>query len=179
MTTISVPQKQDVSGENRKYFDFFQDRIGRMPNLYAMMSHAQQALDSYIRMQNRKQELTRKEQEAISLVMAAVNGSVYCMDTHSRIARLNDLTDEQIFEISHGTASFDDHLDALVRLTHAIVSTRGKPAPPLLECFFSKGYTPAHLVDLLLCIGDNTIANFLCQVMTVPPDEDYNVLQAS
>jgi len=174
MTTFSIPHKEDVSGENRKYFDFFQERIGRMPNLYAMMSYAQQALDSYVRMQNRKQELSRREQEAISLVMAAINGSVYCMDTHSRIASLNDLTDAQVSEISRGTASFDDHLDALVRLTHAIASTRGKPAPSLLEQFFSTGYTPAHLVDLVLCIGDNTIANLLCQVMMIPLDEDDN-----
>lgn len=172
MTAISIPHREDVSVENRKYFDFFQERIGQMPNLYAMMSYAQQALDSYVRLQHRKQELNRREREAIGLVMAAVNGSAYCMESHYRTAKLNDLTDEQVSEISGGTASFDGRLDVLVRLTYAIASTRGKPALPLLEQFFQNGYTPAHLVDLVLCIGDNTIANFLCQVMMIPSDDE-------
>lgn len=141
-----------------------------MPNLYAMMSYAQQALDSYVRLQNRRQELNHREQEAISLLLASLNDSAYCLETHTRTARLNDLTLEQVGEISSGKATFDLRLDALVRLTHSIVLTRGKPEAALLEQFFNTGYTVAHLVDLLFCIGDNTIANLLCKVMMVPLD---------
>jgi AhpD family alkylhydroperoxidase len=176
MTAISVPHKKDVSAENRKYFDFFQDKIGQMPNLYAMMTYAQQALDSYIRMQNRKQALSRRERVAVSLVMATLNGSAYCLENHYRAAKLNDFSDDQITEISLGTATFDDQLNAVVPLAHAIALTRGRPEPALLEHFFSTGYTPAHLVDLVVCIGDNIIANFLSQVMMVPPDPEQDML---
>lgn len=172
MTVINVPHIEEVSPENRKYFDFFMDRIGLVPNLYAMMSYAQQALDSYLRLQNRKQELKHREREAIGLVVAAFHGSTYCLESHTRIARLNDLTDQQVKEIADGTAVFDARLDPLVRLTYGIVLTKGKPDPVLLENFFQAGYTPAHLVDLVLCIGDNTIANLLSKVMMVPPDEE-------
>lgn len=177
MTVINVPHKEEVSAENRKYFDFFMDRIGQVPNLYAMMSYAQQALESYLRLQNRKQELNHREREAISLVLATFHGSAYCLDSHTRTARLNDFTDDQVTEIVAGTAVFDPRLDSLVRLAHSIVVTKGKPDSVLLENFFGTGYTAAHLVDLVLCIGDNTIANLLCKVMMIPNDEDQRVVK--
>jgi hypothetical protein len=42
----------------------------------------------------------------------------------------------------------------------------------LLEAFFSVGHTTGHLVDLIVSTGDNTIANLICRVMQVPPDEN-------
>lgn len=166
-----LPNRDEVSPVNRKYFDFFYERLGMMPNLYAMMTYADQALESYIRLQNRKQCLNLKEREVVSLVMAAVNGSAYCLETHTMIAHLNGFTEEQVAEIKGGTASFDNRLHALAQITHGIAVTRGKPDERLLDAFFSAGYTNGHLVDLIVSIGDNTISNLLCQVMQVPPDE--------
>jgi AhpD family alkylhydroperoxidase len=172
MNNFILPNKDEVSLGSRKYFDFFQERLGMMPNLYAMMTYAEQALESYIQLQNRKQKLTLKEREVVSLVVAAVSGSAYCLESHTMIAHLNGFTEEQIIEIKAGTAAFDHRLDALARLTHGIAVTRGKPDERLLDAFFSAGYTTGHLVDLIVSIGDNTISNLLCQVMQVPPDEN-------
>jgi AhpD family alkylhydroperoxidase len=172
MTNFILPNRDEVSPGNSKYFDFFHERLGMMPNLYAMMTYADQALESYIRLQNRKQKLTLKEREVVSLVVAAVNESAYCLESHTMIAHLNGFTEEQITEIKAGTAGFDHRLHALARITHGIAVTRGKPDEGLLDAFFSAGYTTGHLVDLIVSIGDNTISNLLCQVMQVPPDEN-------
>ncbi len=166
-----LPNRDDVSPGNRKYFDFFYERLGMMPNLFAMMTYADQALESYLRFQSRNQKLNLKEREVVSLVMAAVNGSAYCLETHAMIARLNGFTEEQVAEIKGGTASFDNRLHTLAQITHGIAVTRGKPDGRLLDAFFSAGYTNGHLVDLIVSIGDNTISNLLCRVMQVPPDE--------
>jgi len=172
MNTFILPNRDQVSSGNRKYFDFFNERLGMMPNIYAMMAYADQALESYIQLQNRKQSLNLQEREVISLVVAAVNGSAYCLESHAMIAHLNGFTEEQVTEIKAGTAGFDQRLHALARITHGIAVTRGKPDEALLDAFFSAGYTTGHLVDLILSIGDNTISNLLCQVMQVPPDEN-------
>ena len=171
MNRFKLPVRDEVSPGNRKYFDFFYERLGMMPNLYAMMAYADQVLESYVRLQNRKQQFNLKERELVSLVVAAVNGSAYCLEIHTMIARLNGFTEGQVTEIKAGAAGFDPRLQALARLTQGITLTRGKPDEGLLDAFFSAGYTNGHLVDLIVSIGDNTIANLLCQVMQVPPDE--------
>jgi AhpD family alkylhydroperoxidase len=172
MNNFILPNRDEVSPGNRKYFDFFYERLGMMPNLYAMMTYADQALESYVRLQNRKQKLNLKERAVVSLVVAAVNGSAYCLETHTMIAHLNGFTEEQVTEIKTGTAGFDHRLHVLARITHGIAVTRGKPDEVLLEAFYSVGYTTGHLVDLIVSIGDNTIANLICRVMQVPPDEN-------
>ncbi|HEX9513046.1 MAG TPA: carboxymuconolactone decarboxylase family protein [Puia sp.] len=171
MNTFILPNRNQVSSGNKKYFDFFNDRLGMMPNIYAMMAYADQALESYIQLQNRKQKLNLQEWEVVGLVVAAVNGSAYCLESHTMIAYLNGLTEEQVTEIKGGTAGFDPRIDALARITHDIVISRGRPDEALLEAFFSAGYTIGHLVDLIVSIGNNTISNLLCQVMQVPPDD--------
>ncbi len=171
MNTFTLPNKDQVSSGNRKYFDFFNERLGMMPNVYAMMAYADQALESYIQLHNRKQKLNLQERGVVSLVVAAVNGSAYCLESHTMIAHLNGFTEEQVTEIKGGTAGFDHRIDALARITHDIAVSRGKPDKTQLDAFFSAGYSIGHLVDLIVSIGDNTISNLLCQVMQVPPDD--------
>lgn len=170
MNTFSIPTKEEVSPLNRKYFDYFNDRLGMVPNLYAMLAYSDTGLESYIQLQSRKQRLSMQEKAIIGLVVGAINESTYCLETHSMIARLNGLTEAQIREVQYGTAGFDPQYDALARLVHSMVINKGKPAEAAIDRFFVAGYTNAHLVDVVLCIGDNMISNMLTRTMDVPSD---------
>lgn len=172
MQTFNLPTKKNISAGNRQYFDYFNRQLGTVPNFYAMLAHSNNALDIYHNLHAHKLELNRQEREAVSLVVAAVNGSEYCLKSHTMIGKLNGLTDEQIREIRTGSATFNPKLNALVRLVHSIVIYRGSPDTLLLEDFFERGYTVAHLVDTIIAIGDITISNMLCLTLKVPPDPE-------
>ncbi len=170
MHTFSIPTKEDVSPFNKKYFDYFNDKLGIMPNLYAILAYSDTGLDTYMQLQSRKQLLTMEEKEVISLVVAATNESVYCLESHTMIARLNGFNDQQIAEIKSGRASFHIKYDALARITHSMVLNKCKPEETTLDHFFAIGYTEAHLVDVILCIGANMMSNMLTRTMNVQPD---------
>jgi len=170
MHTFSIPTKEDVSPLNKKYFDYFNDKLGMMPNLYAILAYSETGLDSYIQLQSRKQLLTVEEKEVISLVVAAMNESVYCLESHTMIARLNGFNEQQIAEIKSGKASFHAKYDALARITHSMVLNKCKPEECTLDYFFTMGYTDVHLLDVILCIGANMISNMLTRTMNVQPD---------
>ncbi|PWV53981.1 carboxymuconolactone decarboxylase family protein [Chitinophaga sp. S165] len=170
MHTFCIPTKEDVSPLNKKYFDYFNDKLGIMPNLYAMLALSDTALDTYVRLQSRKQLLTIEEKEVISLVVGAFNESAYCLQSHAMIASLNGFSEQQIGQIKAGTAAFDLKYDTLARLTHSMMLNRCKPEESTLDQFFAMGYTNAHLVDVVLCIGANMISNMLTRTMNVPLD---------
>jgi len=166
-----VPTKEDVPAESRGYFDYFVDRLGMMPNLYAVMAFYEPGISAYLRLQQRKRVLTRQETEVVSLVVSAIHAADYCLANHSMIARLNGLTEVQIAEIRAGNATFDPKLDALAGLVQNILSKRTQADPAVIQKFYEAGYEFRHLVDVVITIADNVISNTVSNILDLPPDD--------
>src|ERR1700722_4275227 len=146
MSPITVPTKEQVPTESRKYFDYFKTRLGMVPNLYAVMAYSEPGISSYMQLQNRKRILNRRETEIVSLIVSAIHGSDYCLETHSMIAKLNGLNDMEISEVKGGTAAFDGKLNALARLVHSILLNRTRAEEVAIDEFYQAGYGFPHLL---------------------------------
>lgn len=170
MKTFTVPTRDEVSPANQALFDTLQKHVGKVPNLYATMAYSQNALGTYLNLQNAKSSLRAKEKEVINLVVSQVNECDYCLAAHTTIAKLNGFTDDQILEIRSGAASFDPKLNALAALTKSFVENNGKPAASAVNNFFTAGYTNENLVDTIVVIGDKIITNYLHGVTQIPID---------
>ena len=170
MYRINVPTRDDVSPANQALFDTLKKGLGMVPNLYATLAHSENALGSYLALQNAKSSITGKAREVVNLVVSQVNECEYCLAAHTMIGKMNGFTDAQVLEIRSGTASFDPKLDALARLVKAIASQRGKIDDTLLDTYFAAGWTRENLVDTIVTIGDKTITNYLHSVTQVPVD---------
>lgn len=161
MNTINVPTRDEVSPANQALFDNLKKGLGMVPNLYATLAHSENALATYLALQNAKSSITGKAREVVNLVVSQVNECEYCLAAHSAIGKMVGFTEEQIIEIRGGKASFDKKLDILAQLSKSIASNRGKANPMLLEAFFAAGWTKENLVDTIVTIGDKTVTNYL------------------
>ena len=170
MNTINVPARDEVSTANQALFDNLKKSLGMVPNLYATLAHSENALATYLALQNAKSSITGKAREVVNLVVSQVNDCEYCLAAHSVIGKMVGFTDEQIIEIRGGKASFDKKLDTLAQLTKSIASNRGKANSTLLEAFFAAGWTKENLVDTIVTIGDKTVTNYLHATTKVPVD---------
>lgn len=170
MTAITVPTRDDVSPTNQAIFDALKSKLGFVPNLYATMGYSENALSSYLALQNAKSSITGKAREVVNLVVSQVNECAYCLAAHTAIGGMVGFSAEQILEIRSGRARFDAKLDALAKLTWNITETRGHPDQALVEAFFAAGWTKEHLVDLIVTVGDKTVTNYLHGTTEVPVD---------
>ena len=161
MNTINVPTRDEVSPANQALFDNLKKGLGMVPNLYATLAHSENALATYLALQNAKSSITGKAREVVNLVVSQVNECEYCLAAHSAIGKMVGFTEEQIIEIRGGKASFDKKLDILAQLSKSIASNRGKANLMLLEAFFAAGWTKENLVDTIVTIGDKTVTNYL------------------
>lgn len=170
MTPFNVPTRDQVSPANQALFDTLEKGLGMVPNLYATLAHSETALGTYLALQNAKSSLDGKAREVVNLVVSQVNGCEYCLAAHTVIGGMVGFTPEQIIEIRRGHAGWDAKLDALARLVKNIASERGHADPALVQAFFDAGWTPAHLVDAIVVIGDKTVTNYLHGATKVPVD---------
>jgi len=161
MTKFNVPVRGEVSENNQAIFDNLKKGLGFVPNLYAYFAKNDTALGDYLAFQNRKSTLKAKEREVVNLVTSQVNGCRYCQSAHTVLGKMNGFTDEQVLEIRSGAASFDAKVDALAKLTKAIVENKGKVSEQVKTNFFEAGYTEANLIDVVIVIGDKIISNYI------------------
>jgi uncharacterized peroxidase-related enzyme len=168
--TINVPKRDEVSPENQAMFDNLKKMIGFTPNLYATFAHSPTALGTYLTLQNAKSSLTPKEREVVNLVVSQVNQCQYCLSAHTAVGKMVGFSEAQVLEIRHGRAAFDPRLDALARFVREVAEKRGQVAQAATEAFLAAGWTTGGLVDVMVVIGDKTIANYLHSVTKIPVD---------
>lgn len=170
MQVFNVPTREEVSTGNQQIFDQLEKGVGFVPNLYATYAYSENALGTYLALQNAKSSLKAKEREVINLAVSQVNDCRYCQSAHTALGKMNGFTDEQILELRQGYASFDVKLDALAKLAKAVTENRGKIDGGVLEAFFNADYTKENLIDTLMVIGDKTISNYINNITQIPID---------
>ena len=170
MTTFKVPTREEVSSGNQAIFDKLKSAVGMVPNLYAAMAQSETALDNYLKFQNAPTSFSKKEKEVINLVTSQENQCDYCISAHTVIGGMNGFSKEQILDLRAGVAPWNSKTDALVKLTKAIVETRGKNVSKELEAFYAAGYNEGSLSDLVLAVADKVVMNYLHNITQVEID---------
>lgn len=170
MRPFDVPQKHEVSDQNRAILEDLESKLGFAPNIYATYAYSDNALKRYLEFANGPTSLNNKEQEIVNLVVSQVNGCTYCQSAHTELAKMNGFTVDQTLELREGKASFNDKYDALVKLAKEIAENNGKISNETLKTFFDAGYTKEHLVDTIVGVGEKTITNYLHNITDIPID---------
>jgi len=168
--TFIVPTRDQVSPTNQEIFDNLKKGLGFVPNLYATFALSDNALSTYLALQNAKSTITGKAREVVNLVVSQVNQCEYCLAAHTALGAMVGFTPDQILEIRRGGASFDSKLDALAKLVRNIASERGRIDPTIREAFFAAGWTQENFVDTIVVIGDKVVSNYLHSTTQIPVD---------
>jgi uncharacterized peroxidase-related enzyme len=170
MTQFTVPSRENVSYNNQVMFDKLQAALGMVPNLYAVMAYSDTGLENYLALQNGKSSLSKKEKEAINLIVSQVNECRYCQSAHTLLGKMNGFSEEQTIEIRSGAASFDPKLNALVRFAKEATINKGKVSAATLNNFLNAGYNKGSIVDVTIAIADKVVMNYLHNLMQIPID---------
>ncbi|MEN2399362.1 carboxymuconolactone decarboxylase family protein [Flavobacterium sp. MC2016-06] len=170
MFLTDIKHQDKISEKNKEYIEYFNKKIGYVPNMFVTMMHSENALTAYYPFHKQESSLSKREQEAIALVVSQDNKAEYCLNNHTMIAKLNDFSYQEILELRNGTAHFDPKLNILVSLIKNIIEHKGSVDNYLLEKFYIEGYNQGNLVDALHVVGDNYITNFIGKVFKTPVD---------
>lgn len=171
MNNINVPTRDQVEPKAQAIFDNLKKNMGMLPNIYAVIGHSANALESYLVFSSAqsKGSFNAKEREAVALAVSESNGCSYCLAAHTTLAKMNGFSEEETHHLRAGTID-DPKLGVLTRLAISIVENRGKASPELVEDFFGAGYNESALIDLIALVAERNFANYVGRLAGVPVD---------
>ena len=171
MYTINVPTRDQVDPKAQAIFDNLKKNLGMVPNLYSVIGHSANALESYLAFSKAQAQgsFNAKEREAVALAVSEFNGCSYCLAAHTALAKMNGFSEEETHHLRAGTIE-DPKLGVLTRLAISIVENRGKANPGIVEDFFAAGYNESALMDLIALVAERNFANYVGRLVGVPVD---------
>ncbi len=162
MKTLKALTREQAGEKTKAIFDAVEQKIGRVPNLYAAMGYSPQLLSGFLAFSETLSEgvFWAKEKEAISLAVSQANHCEYCLSVHTSLAKMAGLTEEEIIDLRKG-AILDKKLHPLTKLAVELVEKKGKASPETIRHFYAAGYNEAALAELIGLIGLRTITNYI------------------
>lgn len=171
MKHLNIPTRDEVASKAQQIFDDFKNKMDMVPNLYAVIGHSANALETYLSFSNGQAEgsFNAREREAINLAVSQTNQCNYCLAAHTAIGKMNDFDDDDIMQLRDGSIT-DEKLRILSRLATSITENRGSADPDLVDAFFAAGYDKTALVDLVAQVADKTFSNYIGRLTNVTVD---------
>ena len=155
----------------RTIFATVEKNYGFLPNLYRYFANAPIALEAYLAVVGifQRGTLSATERNVVLLAAARENGCRYCVAVHSTVADMQK-DDAAVTEaIRTGAPIADPKLEALRRLTDALVRGRGH-ARAEVDAFLAAGYQPGQVLEVLVGITAKTLSNYTNHLVDPPLD---------
>jgi uncharacterized peroxidase-related enzyme len=171
MKKFTVPTIEQVSPESKPMFEAMQKRMGKVPNLYAVIGYSSHSLKAFLDFDATLSggAFNGKQREAIALVVSEVNHCEYCLAGHTVAAIRNGLTSADTIEIRKGSST-DEKLNAIVQLAKSMAETKGHAEEKYVDQFFNAGFDEGALMDLIGLVTVRVFTNYVFAVTEIPVD---------
>ncbi len=138
------------------------DTFGMLPNLTAKMATSPALAEGYLTLSRifERSSLSPAERQVVLLATSRYNVCTYCMGAHSVLADMSGVPTTVTDAVRDDLPIPDLRLEALRRFTTCVVDTRGRPEHSEIEHFFSAGYGPQQVLDVVLGVGLKTLSNY-------------------
>lgn len=148
------------------------ERMGFLTTLNAVMAESPQLLAGYtaLAQQFAASSLPKPAQQVVLLTASVANACPHCVAAHSTLALRAGLTTDDVNALRKATTLQDPSLDAVRRLTQAIVDKRGWADEQNIADFLAAGHTRRQILDVVLGIGMKTLSNYTNHIAHTPLD---------
>ena len=172
MTTITVPEPQQVPAASKPTLDAFTKNIGFTPNMMAAFAQSPIAFNAWAALLGSlSKALDVKTRDSIGLAVSEVNGCDYCLGVHSFTAEhMARMPVDDILLARKGHAS-NPKRDAAIQFARKVIETRGKVGDADVQAVRDAGYTNANVIEIVALVAMYSLTNFFNNVFD--PERDF------
>lgn len=165
MNRIAQLDPAQSTGRTKQLFDVVQAKLGTVPNLLRVLGNAPAALEAYLNFSGALGDasFSAKLREQLALTVASSNLCSYCLSAHAFIGSRAGLSEKEITDARHATATIAK-TDAILKLARNIVVQRGEVSDADLEQARASGLTDGEIVETVANIALNIFTNYLNHV---------------
>ena len=163
-STAPEGARQHLAGARR--------RMGFITTLNAVMAESPELLAGYnaLAEQFGKSSLPAVAKHVVLITASVENNCSYCVAAHSTLARRADTAPEIVEALRAGKPLSDPGLEAVRRLTQAMVAGRGWVNDEEIDAFLAAGHTRRNVLDIVLGVGMKTLSNYTNHIAHTPLD---------
>ncbi len=147
-------------------------KFGFVPNLIGELGAAPAAVKAYTTLTGLLEEtsLSPVEQQLVLTATSIANSCHYCVAAHSMGLKMAGLAQNEIDAVREGRELADVRLEALRKLTSAVVERRGWLDSADVQAFLKAGYRQEQILEVLVGVAAKTLSNYTNHLAGTPLD---------
>jgi len=177
---LSLPVRQKLPADLKKYFDICDEKIGFLPNVLQAYSFDQAKLRAFIAMYNdlmlEASPLTKLEREMIAVVVSAANRCYYCLVAHGQAVR--EMSDDpalgEMLVMNYRVAKVSKRQRAMLDFAHRLTTAPAEVGEAARQALRKAGWSDRAIWDIAAVTGFFNMTNRLATATDMMPNEDYH-----
>lgn len=176
MKQYKIFTPETASSENTETLLALTDKIGFLPNVFAVMGGTPAALGGFVALNQSfgSTTLSATEREIVQIAASVENDGAYCVAGHTSFAKKQEVAEEIIKAVRTRNIIDDPKLAALHEFTRLVTIKRGKLDAGELEQFIAAGYSESQVMEVILGVCVKMFSNLTDNVLKFPLDEEFS-----
>lgn len=156
---------ESAEGKTQEMLKGIESKLGRVPNIFKGMANSEATLGFYMAGSEAlgASKLTATEKEALALAIGSKNECKYCQSAHTAIAGSMGVSESDI-ESYKSLKSADEKTQSLINFALAVMEKKGFVTDAEIQDVKSKGYTDAHISEVVAVVAINVFTNYFNHV---------------
>ena len=177
MRRFTPMEIEEVPEELREVAGRLQPAGRGVPNFLRVLAKSPAAMKAYLSAEEALQRgrLASRQRTEISLAVAEINGSNYCLAAHENAGRRGGLSDEEI-RMARSASADDARTGAMLRFVQAIVIQRGEVNDEDVGAIQAAGFSETEIIEVLANVALNVFTNYFN--LLVQTEVDYPQVRA-
>nr|MBN2276560.1 carboxymuconolactone decarboxylase family protein [candidate division Zixibacteria bacterium] len=158
-----------IDNETKELLNDYKNGHGMTPNLIKGLACSPAVLKGYYLFNEALShgQLNDKLQLLISLMIAELNGSSYCLAANSALSRMAGINEEEMLMARRASAA-DRRVDRALKFARAVLITRGRIQDSDIQEMKTIGYSDSEIVEIIAHISLNILTNLFAEVAQTP-----------
>jgi uncharacterized peroxidase-related enzyme len=160
MTRIN-PVGQNGNSKTRALLEAVQKKMGTVPNIVATMAQSPAVAKAYLEGTSALStgQLSATLREQIALTVSELDQCEYCLSAHNFLGGKAGLSESDLLDARHGTAS-DEKTNAALGFARKIVENRGHVNDEDVDELRREGYTDGEIVEIVANVCMTIFTNY-------------------
>ena len=175
VSNLEILNRETAPAGAADALDGAEKAFGFIPNLLGVFANSPATLKAYLALGDLMGEtqFSDTERQLLLLTVSRFNECHYCIAAHSTVAAMQKIPADVVDAIRNDSVIANAKLQALREFATAMVRERGWVSAADIERFLAVGYTPAHMLEVVLAVSFKTISNYANHIAETPLDKAF------
>ena len=175
MTTFKIHTPESAPEKSRPILKEVQSKMGFVPNMVGELAESPAALKAWVDMRQTAEggALSLPERRLVRMTVSYLNDSPYCIAAGTTFGEKDGIPRDVLESLRNDKPLKDAKHEQLRQFTRSVMKRMGRPDKQEIDAFIKAGYTPAHILEVMMNISLAQMGNYVSFIAQPPLDKAF------